>query len=115
MRFIRLCFLLIISIALIVLALANRAFVELNLLPRGLADALGLSQSISLPLFLVILIGVFIGLLVGFFWEYLREYKHRKELGRSKKDLRQLEKEVKALKSTKDAPQDEIIALLDKH
>lgn len=113
MRFLRLLVVLLISLSLIVLALANRNTVELNLLPAEFATALGLSNSITLPLFLVILMGVLIGLLIGFIWEYLREYKHRKELSTAKKEVRNLTHEVKKLRNANAEPSDDILALID--
>lgn len=114
MRFLKLVVMLSISVCLIVLALANRSMVELNLLPSEFADSLGLAEAIKMPLFLVILIGVLIGLLIGFVWEYLREHKQRKELGATKKEVRTLAHEMKKLKKETREPQDEILELLDK-
>jgi putative membrane protein len=113
MRIIRLLFLLAVSIVLIVLALANRQIVSLQLLPNELADFVGLTGALPMPLFLVILLGVLIGLLLGFVWEYLREYKHRKALGLRTKEVQSLEREVKKLKQETTSETDQILALLD--
>lgn len=113
MRIIRLLFILSVSIVLIVLALANRQMVSLRLLPADLADVVGFSGTVNLPLFLVILLGVLIGLLLGFVWEYLREYKHRKELGVKIKEVKTLEREVRKLKNETSSETDQILALLD--
>lgn len=113
MRLIRLLFLISVSIVLIVLALANRQIVSLQLLPSELADFIGFSSTVNLPLFLVILMGVLLGLLMGFVWEYLREYKHRKELGVKTKEVKTLEREVKKLTKEKTSETDQILAMLD--
>jgi uncharacterized integral membrane protein len=113
MRIIRLLFIISVSIVLIVLALANRQMVSLKLLPTDLAEVVGLTGTITLPLFLVILLGVLIGLLLGFVWEYLREHKHRKELGSKTKEVKTLEREVKKLKNQTNSEKDQILALLD--
>jgi len=113
MRIIRLFFLLSVSIVLIVLALANRQLVSLQLLPTELAGYVGLDGKINVPLFLVILLGVLIGLLLGFVWEYLREYKHRKELGVKTKEVKTLEREMKKLKRETTSETDQILAMLD--
>jgi uncharacterized integral membrane protein len=113
MRIIRLFFLVAISIVLIVLALANRQMVSLQLLPTELAGIVGLTGKLAVPLFLVILLGVLIGLLLGFIWEYLREYKHRKALGLKTKEVHSLEREMKKLKKETTSETDQILALLD--
>jgi uncharacterized integral membrane protein len=113
MRILRLLFLLSVSIVLIVLALANRQVVSLQLLPAELAGYVGLTGTLNVPLFLVILLGVLIGLLFGFVWEYLREYKHRKALGVKTKEVNKLEREMKKLKQETTSETDQILALLD--
>ena len=113
MRIIRLLFLFAVSIVLIVLALANRQIVSLQLLPTELAEFVGLTGALPMPLFLVILLGVLIGLLLGFVWEYLREYEHRKALGMKTKEVISLEREVKKLKQETTSETDQILALLD--
>lgn len=113
MRYIRYLFLAIVGLALILLALANRDFVTLKLLPDELVSVLGLSGTISLPLFAVILLGVFLGLVIGFVWEYLREYKHRRDLSKSKKEVRGLEREVRKLKGKTGDDKDDILALIE--
>ena len=91
MRYIRYFFLGALALVLISVALANRELVNLQLLPTGLSDLLGIQQQISLPLFIVIFGGVIAGLLVGFVWEWLREHKHRAEAARKGTEVRQLQ------------------------
>lgn len=113
MRFIRYAFLIVIGLALIVLALANRSIVTLNLLPTELSAALGVSGSIDLPLFLVILLGVLIGLLIGFMWEWLIEMKNRRVIKKTTREKRGLEREVERLKAKTGETKDDVLALLD--
>ena len=110
MRIIRLIILMALSLALVTLALANRQLVELRVLPF---DFFTFGSSLSLPLFVIILLGVLIGLLLGFFWEYLREHKHRRELSLRNKEIKELQRKVKELKVQSEGEQDEILALLE--
>lgn len=113
MRLIRYAFLLVIGLALIVLALANRAIVTLNLLPTELSDAFGVSGAVDLPLFAVILLGVLIGLLIGFIWEWLIEFKNRRVIKKTNREKRTLEREVERLKAQSGEGKDDVLALLD--
>jgi putative membrane protein len=113
MKYIRYLFLLCLAVVLISVALANRDMVQLQLLPEGLARVIGMNQAITLPLFVVIFGGVVAGLLIGFFWEWLREHKHRAEVSRKEREVGKLEREVKKLKGEKNQGKDEVLALLD--
>ncbi len=113
MRFIRYCFLGAIALVLIVVAVANRQPVQLQLLPEDLAAFVPFAGSITVPLFLVIFAGVLGGLLIGFVWEYLREFKVRSDLSKSTKQVKSLEREVGKLREKTGEGQDEILALLD--
>ncbi|KUJ80913.1 phosphoribosylanthranilate isomerase [Ruegeria marisrubri] len=113
MRYLRYAFLGTLGVVLISVSLANRAPVELKLMPDDLADLLGFNLSASLPLFLVVLGGVVAGLVIGFVWEWLREHKHRREAGAKTREVRQLEREVNKLKKKQNEGRDEVLALLD--
>lgn len=113
MRFIRYFFLGAIALILIVVAVANRQPVQLQLLPEDLAAFVPFAGSITVPLFLVIFAGVLGGLLIGFIWEYLREFKVRNDLSKSTKQVKSLEREVGKLREKTGEGQDEILALLD--
>lgn len=115
MRYIRYGFLGALAVALISVAMANRGAVTLRLLPDELANPLGLSWSLEVPLFLVIFAAIVAGLLIGFVWEWLREHKHRAEAARKTGEVRQLKREVNRLKgSAKPDEPDEVLALLEK-
>ena len=113
MRYVRYAFLATIGICLISLSLANRGLVTLQLFPDGIVQLFGWNASITLPLFIVVLGGIAAGLIIGFFWEWMREYKIRRDASRATRDLRQLERQVNRLKTEKHAGKDEVLALLD--
>jgi uncharacterized integral membrane protein len=113
MRYIRYAFLAALGLVLISVALANRGFVTLNLLPDALADLLGLNQSISLPLFVVIFAGIVAGLLIGFVWEWFREHKYRAEKARTERELQRTKRDLRRLKGKQDEGKDEVLVLLD--
>ena len=102
MQIIRYGFLAIVAIVLVTLAMANREFVEVALLPDVLVDLVGLQRAVTLPLFVVILIAVAAGLAIGFVWEWIRERRER----------RRLEGEVKKIKTDKHKG-DDVLALLE--
>jgi uncharacterized integral membrane protein len=113
MRYIRYAFLAVLAIALVSVALANRGFVTLQLLPQGLADLVGMNRTVDLPLFVVIFGGIIAGLLIGFVWEWLREHKHRAAASRRQAEVKKLERELRRTKAERDKDKDEVLALLD--
>ena len=116
MRYFRYAVLAIIAVVMITVALANRESVTLSLLPADLAVLLGVaadSNSIQMPLFVVIFVGILAGVFLGFVWEWLREHKFRAEAARERREAERLAKEVAALK-TDTSQGDDVIALLDK-
>ena len=112
MQIIRYAFLAIVAIVLVTLAMANREFVEVALLPDVLVDLIGLQRAVTLPLFVVILIAVAGGLAIGFVWEWIREHRHRAEAARERRERRRLEGEVKKIKTDKHKG-DDVLALLE--
>ena len=113
MRFIKYLFLCAVALILIVVAVANRQPVELQLLPKDLDTFIPFSGQITVPLFLVIFGGILAGLLIGFVWEYLREFKIRNNLSKTSKQVRHLEREVGKLREKTGEGKDEILALLE--
>jgi uncharacterized integral membrane protein len=113
MRYIRYAILAIIAVVLVSVALANRGFVTLTLLPEALETLFGWNVSIGMPLFLVMLGGVAVGLLVGFVWEWIREHKHRAEMARKAEEVKRLHRELRRAK-VKSEEADEVLALVDK-
>jgi uncharacterized integral membrane protein len=112
-RILKYLFLVLVAIALVVLAMANRDPVTLTILPAELAVWTGVDYTIELPLFLVILGGTVTGVLVGFVWEWLREHRHRAAAKTHHRQARKLEREVQSLKGTQNEGRDEILALVE--
>jgi lipopolysaccharide assembly protein A len=103
----------LLGLALLTVALANRAPVSVRLLPDDMAAFLGLSMSAELPLFLIIFAGIVAGLMIGFVWEWLREAKHRTTASAKSREVARLERELAVLRDVRADPQDDILALLD--
>ena len=113
MRYIRYAFLGGLAVVLVSIAMANRDAVTLKLLPEELSGLIGLSWQIELPLFIVVFGGIVAGLIIGFVWEWLREYKHRRNASTNAREARRLEREVVRLKGENAKGKDEVLALLD--
>lgn len=114
MRYVRLTVLAVLAVVLLVLASANRQGVVLHLLPADLATYLGRDWQIELPLFLIILVAAAAGVVVGFFWEWLRESRHRTTASRQTREAGRLAREVERLRDKHGEAQDEVVALLDR-
>ncbi|MBF9030369.1 DUF1049 domain-containing protein [Rhodobacterales bacterium HKCCE3408] len=114
MRAVKYLFLIIVALALVIIALANRDPVVIEVLPADLAAWVGWSFQLRLPLFLVILGGIVLGLLIGFVWEWLREHRHRAEAARERRQRTKLEREVQTLKGRSEDGQDDVLALIDR-
>lgn len=114
LRIAKYLFLFIVAVALVLMALANRETVVVEMVPEALVGWFGIQYAIALPLFVVILGAVMVGILVGFVWEWLREYRYRADAKIHKRAAQSLEREVKTLKGgTGQNAQDEILALVD--
>jgi uncharacterized integral membrane protein len=101
-------------LALLVVALANRTAVAVQLLPDDFAVLIGWQARAQVPLFVVLGLGAVIGVVIGFVWEWLREHKHRKVARVQTKAVSQLERELAAMKDQTSLPEDDVIALLSK-
>lgn len=113
-RSLRYLFLATLGLALLTVALANRAPVTLQALPEDLAAFSGLHWQMELPLFVVIFGGIVAGLLIGFVWEWFREMKHRATASQKTREVARLERELAVMKDSQSVPKDDILALLDK-
>ncbi|MDT8856965.1 LapA family protein [Paracoccaceae bacterium Fryx2] len=111
-RYLRYLLIVLLAICLLVVALANRTMVTLHAMPDDLAAFAGFSWSQELPLFLVIFGGIVIGLLIGFFWEWLREHRHRSVATAKSREVTRLERELAGLREAKAQPRDEVLAIL---
>ncbi len=113
MRVIRIAFLALLAVVILTITLANRGMVTLRLLPDEIARFVGTRLEITLPLFLVILLGIVAGLLIGFFWEWLREHRYRAMARQEHAERVQLEREVRTLRTPRPGSGDEVLAILD--
>lgn len=113
MRYIRYLCIAVFAVAIISVALANRAIVPLKVLPDEVSGWFAVNPEVQLPLFLVILGSVVVGLLVGFIWEWIREFGQRSDAAKQAREMRRLEREVARLKGQKHEGKDEVLALLD--
>lgn len=114
MRYVRYLCIAIFAVALISVALANRAMVSLKVLPDELSGLFAINPTVQLPLFAVILGSILMGLLVGFVWEWIREFGERAEAAKQAREMRRLQRELDRLRAEKHEGKDEVIALLDK-
>lgn len=115
MRYIRYAFLVALAICLITVALANSENVTLHLMPQDVGNLVGISGSITVPLFMVIFAGIIAGVLIGFFWEWMREHKHRVAATNERREKERLKREMRRLRQSKPEAggDDEILALLE--
>jgi lipopolysaccharide assembly protein A len=109
MRFIKWTLLVIILVAIVLLAVANREIVTVDLLPPALAPIL--PWSVEMPLFLVSLISIGVGLVLGYILEWLREHRYRRRAAEKAREAERLSREVNRLKQT-NRPEDDVLALI---
>ena len=114
MHYIRYAFWAIVAICLVIVGLANRGDVTLRAMPDSLASLFGISPDVSLPVFIVIFIAFGLGMLIGLVWEYIREIPERAESRAKNRRIKDLERQVAALKDEKHEGQDEVLAMLEK-
>lgn len=113
MRFVTYLILALIAIALVIVGFANRGVVTLTLLPADLVPFTKYNVSYDLPLYAVVFGGIAVGILLGFFWEWMREHKHRADAAAQRRERAMLAKEVEKLKKDKNIGKDEVLALLE--
>ena len=106
MRYVRYFILGVIGLALILITVANRQIVTVQLEPFGLGPPF--PPPVDVPLFVVIFVSALGGLLFGFVMEWIRERKHRRAIFNQQREAADLRKEVKRLatkvsKTDKDA------------
>ncbi|RMF39348.1 MAG: DUF1049 domain-containing protein [Alphaproteobacteria bacterium] len=111
MRYVRYLLLAVILVFVVLLALANRGFVTLRLMP----DALGglFQRSVEMPLFLVILLALLLGVALGYVLEWGREMRQRREAAQARRRIQELERELAELRSQRGEVKDEVLALLE--
>ena len=112
-RIIRIAFLVLMGLSLVTVAIANRAVVDIRLLPAEIDTFFSLDTQISLPLYIIIYGGIVVGLLIGFVWEWIREARIRSIGEKAKAEVTELQREVKNLKGTEKGSNDDVLALLE--
>lgn len=112
MRFIKYLILAALAVVLVVVALANRDLMTLQLLPEELSRVVGLQYQITLPAFIILMGAVLMGLLLGFLWEWVREHKHRATAAAERRERQRLEREMERV-APPSKPGDDVLAILD--
>lgn len=112
-RFIKMALLVVIAVALVTIAMANRDPATLTLLTPELADLVRFNISVTQPMFVIVFASVVTGLLIGYLLEWLRESKHRQEVGKRQQQVRDLKREVTRLRGKVHEGEDEVLALLE--
>lgn len=111
MRTIKLILLALILVAIVILAIANRGPVTVNLLPEGMSRLMP-GASVELPLYLVCLISTVVGLVLGYLFEYLREHKHRRRATENARAAAKLDRDINRLRKETNKPEDDVLALV---
>lgn len=115
MKTIRYAFWAIIALCLVLVGLANTGDATVRAMPLALADLLGISPDVTVPMYVVMFLGVGAGLLIGFVWEWLREHKLRAQARKTSRELVSLRREVEKLRAENARGDgDDVLALLDK-
>lgn len=116
MKTIRYAFWAIVALCLVLVGLANRDLVTVRAIPEPVANLLGISPDIALPLFVVIFLGVGAGLLIGFLWEWVREHRMRADRRVKAREVDALRREVDQLRTASVGAKDgdDVLALLEK-
>lgn len=113
MRYLKYLFLIVVAVAAILLAIANRGPVTLSALPPGVTapGAEGLPTSVTLPVYLAVFLSVFLGVVIGLVLEMMRESEHRKAERRFKREAERLDQENRRLAAKAGEEDDDILGL----
>jgi len=113
LRFIKTIILGVILVALVLIAVANRDPMTVNLVPEALAGLLPIQNALTLPKYMILLAAIAVGLLIGYLFEYIREHKHRRKVNERSREVSKLETEVAKLRKKTGDDQDDVVALLN--
>ncbi len=113
MKSIRYSFWAIVALCLVLIGIANRDPVLVRTLPEALAELVGFSGVLTLPLFVVIFAGVALGLLIGFLWEWVREHRFRAEARAKGREVEALKREMDRLRDSDGDGKDDVLQILD--
>lgn len=113
MRFLSYTLVTLTTLVVIVLSVANRQLVRVNLIPDFTAYGVPAAPAHEVPLFAVALLCGTLGFIAGAAREYLRESRLRREAKKRRRELGALQREVDALKGAQEKPvEDEDLLLL---
>ncbi|MEO1678963.1 MAG: LapA family protein [Pseudomonadota bacterium] len=112
-RFIKYLFLLAVLACLIVVALANRDPVTLNLLTPELANEVPFAWTYTLPLYMVVFGALAVGVILGYVFEFLREAAIRREASQRREQVKTLKRDLAKVKKENPAATDDVLAILD--
>lgn len=110
LRYLRYLFLVLIGIALVFLAFANHQPVTLKLMPEQMGQAMGITGSLTMPLFVLVLGALAVGILLGFVLEWIRAGYVRRRQRRDSWRAEQLERELARKESSHGG--DEVLSIL---
>ncbi|QPH55234.1 lipopolysaccharide assembly protein LapA domain-containing protein [Pontivivens ytuae] len=110
MRVLKMILLLALAVIIIMLAVANREPVVVELLPTQFQFITGWSTQV--PLFVVMIVMAAGGFTLGWSWEWLREQRTRTIAARRRRQIAELEAEVQTLRKDTGREEDEVLALL---
>lgn len=113
MRYLKVLILIVVAVAAVLLAIANRGPVTLRWLPEGVTvpGVEGFPTELTLPIYIVLFAAIFLGILVGVALEMARERDHRKQERLYKKETVRLETENKRLAAKAGEEDDDILGL----
>lgn len=114
MRYVKILFLVIVAVAAVILAIANRGPVTLRLWPEAMTMPEPIASwphEVTLPIYVALLAAVFLGLLIGMVLELLRETDHRRQERRYKAEAAKLKQENQRLAKKAGEDEDDILGL----
>jgi hypothetical protein len=111
MRSLNLVVLAVAGLVVLLLAIANRQVVAVNLAPDLVDYGAPAAPTFAVPLYVVALVCGAVGFILGALREYLRESGLRADSNARRREVGKLQREVDALKTKTQDEDDEIIAL----
>lgn len=117
MRILKYLLLVLLAVAAVLLAIANRGPVELHVWPDGMPlpePMASWPNDFEMPIYLAMLAAVFVGVVVGLLLELVRERGHRREERRYRAEAGRLYRENKELRARLgEDPEDDVLGLAD--
>jgi uncharacterized integral membrane protein len=111
MRTVRFILLGVVMVAVVLIAVANKDPATFRLLPPAFDGVIDLS--LTLPLFVILLLTLLAGVALGYLLEWGREMRQRREAAEARRTISRLEKEVEGLRrKAGEPPKNDVLALL---